>query len=354
VVQLVGVTALRILCPQEHTVKDQSIVEAAAILRNGGLVAFPTETVYGLGARFDCPDAVERLFAAKGRPADNPLIAHISHPRQLTELVTHMTPLEERLMLAFWPGPLTLVLPKTEAVPPLVTAGLTTVGVRMPAHDIALALITATGVPIVAPSANLSGRPSPTAAKHVAQDVGDRIDALVDGGETQLGLESTVVQVRGSVIYILRPGTITRQMLAEETGAQVQSSVWRNAADHAEQKGAPLSPGMKYKHYAPRAGVIVYEGKAVHEIAQDAESNPSNIAVIAFRDTLSAVPAHVPHFTLGERGQADMAAKKLYAYLREIDDLGLAQVLVEGITPTGLGEAVMNRLYKAATQVKGR
>ncbi len=343
-------TALRILCPREHTATDEYIAEAAAILRNGGLVAFPTETVYGLGARFDCPEAVRRLFAAKGRPADNPLIAHISHPKQLAELVAEMTPLEERLMLAFWPGPLTLVLPKTEAVHALVTGGLATIGVRMPAHAIALALITAAGNPIVAPSANLSGRPSPTTAKHVAQDLGECIDALVDGGETRLGLESTVVQVRGKVIYILRPGSITREMLVEETGLAVQGA----SADSAQPEGTPLAPGMKYKHYAPRAAVIVYEGQAVSDIAAEIKGDPQHLAVIAFRDTLAGLPGCVARFTLGERGQADTAAKKLYAYLREIDDLGLLRVLVEGIAPIGLGEAVMNRLYKAATQVKGR
>jgi len=344
------VTALRILCPQEHTAKDPCIAEAAAILRNGGLVAFPTETVYGLGARFDCPAAIRRLYAAKGRPGDNPLIAHIYHPKQLAELVRGMAPLEERLMLSFWPGPLTLVLPKTEAVAPLVTGGLDTIGVRMPAHDIALALLGAVGFPVVAPSANLSGRPSPTAAKHVAQDLGDRIDALVDGGETELGLESTVVQVRGSVIHVLRPGSVTRDMLVEETGAEVAGS----ASGCTHNDGVPLAPGMKYKHYAPRAGVMVYEGQAVGDIAADLAESPGNTAVIAFQDTLAHLPSCVVRFTLGERGQADIAAKKLYAYLREVDDLGLLRVLVEGIAPSGLGEAVMNRLYKAATQVNRR
>lgn len=342
-------TALRILCPDEHTAKDKYIAEAAAILRNGGLVAFPTETVYGLGARFNCPEAISRLFAAKGRPPDNPLIAHISHPKQLTALVSHMTPLEERLMLAFWPGPLTLVLPKLPAVPALATAGLSTVGVRMPGHAIALALITATGSPIVAPSANLSGLPSPTTARHVAQDLGERIDALLDGGETPLGLESTVVQVREGVIYILRPGSVTREML-EEMGAAVHGA-WRGDVQEAV---APLAPGMKYKHYAPRATVVVYEGEAVREIAAEIERAPSPPAVIAFADTLATLPECAARFTLGERGQADTAAKRLYAYLREIDDLGLTHVLVEAVPPLGLGEAVMNRLHKAATQVKGR
>lgn len=317
-------------------------------MRNGGLVAFPTETVYGLGARFDCPEAIRSLFAAKGRPPDNPLIAHISHPKQLTELVSHMTPLEERLMLAFWPGPLTLVLPKLPAVPASATAGLSTIGVRMPAHAIALALISATGLPIVAPSANLSGLPSPTTARHVARDLGDRIDVLLDGGETPLGLESTVVQVRERVIYILRPGSVTREMLAEETGARVEGTWSGNA-----EEGVPLAPGMKYKHYAPRATVIVYAGEAGKEIAAAIERASSPPAVIAFADTLAALPQSVARFTLGERGQADTAAKRLYAYLREIDDLGLTHVLVEAVPPLGLGEAVMNRLHKAATEVKG-
>lgn len=340
-------TALRILYPLEHTARDTYIVEAAAILRSGGLVAFPTETVYGLGARFDCVDAIRRLFAAKGRPEDNPLIAHISHPAQLTQLITHMSPLEERLMLTFWPGPLTLVLPKAPAVPALVTGGLSTIGVRMPAHDIALGLITATEVPIVAPSANLSGRPSPTVAAHVAQDLGDRIDALLDGGETQLGLESTVVQARGNTLHILRPGSITQAMLEAETGVSVHAA----PPDFAHPTDVPLAPGMKYTHYAPRAAVTLYEGQAAKDLPVDAARLVAGLAVIAFDDTLSSLPRAVIRFTLGERGQADTAAKKLYAYLREADDLGLTHILVEGVVPTGLGEAVMNRLRKAATQI---
>lgn len=343
---------LRILRPVGHSTDDKDIKAAAAILKSGGVVAFPTETVYGLGARFDNEAAVAKVFAAKGRPRDNPLIAHVSHPRQLQQLVTGMNALEEKLMLAFWPGPLTLVLPKTAAVPYIVTGGLETVGVRMPGHQLALSLITAAEVPIVAPSANISGRPSPTSARHVAQDLFGRIDALVDGGDTPLGLESTVVQVRGDVINVLRPGGVTREMLASETGCHVISSV-----HHEDSASAPIAPGMKYTHYAPRALVTLYEGQAIVDIGSDARSlQQSNVsvAVIAFADTLSTLPRGVNIYTLGDRGSVDIAARRLYAYLREADDLGVQQILVEGLESKGLGEAVMNRLYKAATTVVRR
>lgn len=345
-------TELRILRPVGHGTADQDISAAAAILRSGGLVAFPTETVYGLGARFDSEAAVAKVFAAKGRPADNPLIVHVSHPQQLQQLVTAMTSLEEKLMLTFWPGPLTLILPKTPAVPNLVTGGLDTVAVRMPGHDLALSLITAAGVPIVAPSANISGRPSPTRAQHVAQDLAGRLDALVDGGDTPLGLESTVVHVQGELIHILRPGGITREMLERETGCTVVSST-----HHEGSTIAPLAPGMKYTHYAPRALVTLYEGQAVADLVRDAinlQRMEMRLAVIAFADTLSTLPAGVRVYTLGERGSVDLAAKKLYAYLREADDHGAHQILVEGLDTKGLGEAVMNRLYKAATTVVRR
>lgn len=337
------------LSPATLTSTDESIAQAACILRNEGIVAFPTETVYGLGARFDSVKAIERVFAAKGRPDDNPLIVHISHPAELSVIATGVTALAERLILAFWPGPLTIVLPKTPVVPKIATGGLETVGVRMPAHAMALALIATVGVPLVAPSANLSGRPSPTSALHVNEDLAGRIDAILDGGITEVGLESTVISLAGNRITILRPGAITREMLAEIGPVDVVSQSFE--PDHI-----PAAPGMKYVHYAPRAQVSLYVGQAIQKIPDavlNLQQKGGAVAVVAFEDTLSGIDNGVVKMPLGERGQIDVAAKRLYAYLREADHLSLDHILVEGIEPEGLGEALMNRLTKAATHVFG-
>lgn len=333
-----------IFSSQWGSVPEKDVQAAAEILKEGGVVAFPTETVYGLGARYDSEVAIKKIFAAKGRPSDNPLIVHISHPRELALVAREFSPTEEKLMMAFWPGPLTLVLNKQEAVSPLVTAGRNTVGVRMPSHPLALKLIAATGVPLVAPSANISGRPSPTTAQHVAQDLVGRIDALLDGGETAVGLESTVIRVFSDRIIVLRPGSVTRSMLEEVAKLPVMLST--------ETEGVPEAPGMKYVHYAPEAQLILYVKTNRDEIAASLARDLST-AVIAYADTLEGLPANVHKFTLGERGSVDLAAQRLYAYLREADSLGVERILVEGIESKGLGEAVMNRLYKAASQVIG-
>jgi len=335
---------VRIFSGFEGYLSEGDLRSVADILHSGGVVAFPTETVYGLGARYDNEDAIKKIFAAKGRPADNPLIVHISHPSELSLVAGSLTPLEERLMMSFWPGPLTLVLPKAEGLSPLITAGLSTVGVRMPSHPMALKIIAAAGVPIVAPSANLSGRPSPTEAKHVAEDLSFGIDALCDGGETTVGLESTVVRAYEDRLVVLRPGGITRSMLEEVARLPV--------VIHAETTGVPEAPGMKYVHYAPQAEVSVFLGEQTQEMIKSIRQE-QKVAVIAYNDTLQSLPGWVAKFTLGERGMADLAARKLYAYLREADAMGMAHILVEGIRPEGLGEAVMNRLLKAATRVVG-
>jgi len=328
---------------------DESIAEAARIIRNEGIVAFPTETVYGLGARFDSEKAIEKIFVAKGRPNDNPLIVHIAHPDELFVIATEVSTIAERLILSFWPGPLTIVLPKTPVVPKMATGGLETVGVRMPAHAMALALISAVGVPIVAPSANLSGRPSPTSALHVREDLAGRIDAILDGGDTEVGLESTVVSVAGKIITILRPGAVTRDMLEEIGQVQVVSPFF-------DPKDTPTAPGMKYIHYAPRAEVSVFVGQAIKnlpDLAHGLQQQGAAVAVVAFEDTLTEINNVTVKMTLGGRGRVDIAAKRLYAYLREADQLSVDHILVEGIKPEGLGEALMNRLTKAATHVIG-
>ncbi|MDP3488420.1 MAG: L-threonylcarbamoyladenylate synthase [Bacillota bacterium] len=328
---------------------DEAIAQAARILKSEGIVAFPTETVYGLGARFDSEKAIERIFVAKGRPDDNPLIVHISHPDELSVIVTEVPAIAERLILSFWPGPLTIVLPKAPIVPKIATGGLNTVGVRMPAHPMALALIRAVGVPLVAPSANLSGRPSPTSALHVKDDLAGRIDAILDGGDTEVGLESTVVSVAKNRITILRPGSVTREMLEDIGQVHV-------AANPLDPNHAPAAPGMKYVHYAPRAQVSLFVGQAIKklpEFAHRLQQQGAAIAVVAFEDTLMQINTEIIKMPLGQRGRVDMAAKRLYAYLREADHLSVDYILVEGIEAKGLGEALMNRLTKAATHVFG-
>ena len=232
--------------------KDSLLQPAALILRQGGLVAFPTETVYGLGANALNPEAVARIFCVKGRPGDNPLIVHISGIDGLSPLVSRIPPLANKLFQAFSPGPLTLILPKSSRVPDLVTAGLDTVAIRIPAHPVARRLIELAGVPIAAPSANRSGRPSPTQAWHVAADLDGQIPLIIEAGSSQFGLESTVLDVTGDIPVILRPGAITASQIREIAG-----DVTEESRAFASGAGAPRSPGMKYRHYAPRAQVII-------------------------------------------------------------------------------------------------
>ena len=342
------VVYVHILRPQTLASTDESIAKAAYILRNDGVVAFPTETVYGLGARFDSEKAIKKVFLAKGRPSDNPLIVHISDLDELSSVAQEVPVIAEKLMLSFWPGPLTIVLPKTAAVPKVATGGLETVGVRMPAHAMALSLIRAVGLPLVAPSANLSGRPSPTSAAHVTEDLGDRIDGILDGGDTELGLESTVVRVVDDKIVVLRPGCVTREMLADIGEVEVESP-------SDDSNSTPAAPGMKYTHYAPRAQVSLVVGQAVESLprlARELQKQGMSVAVVAFEGTLSQLQGMVK-MSLGEHGGTDTAAKRLYSHLREADHLGVDHVLVEGIKAEGLGEAIMNRLTKAATCVIG-
>ncbi|MCK8488217.1 L-threonylcarbamoyladenylate synthase [Paenibacillus sp. MBLB2552] len=335
--------------------------EAAEVLASGGTVAFPTETVYGLGADARNPAAVEAIFAAKGRPSDNPLIVHIADVSQLDGLVTEVNETARRLMEAFWPGPLTLVLPVAEgAVSPRVTAGLSTVGVRMPAHDVALRLIAAAGCPVAAPSANRSGRPSPTLASHVGEDLSGRIDGIVDGGPTGVGLESTVVEAgRDGVVTVLRPGGITAEQLARVAGAGVRLDA--ALQPEAEAGGgaapgpaaAPRAPGMKYTHYAPQGVLRIVRGSAARvadriqaELAA-AAARGEKTGVLAFDERLPSYRADCA-LSLGREAELETAAHRLYAALRRFDECGVTYILAEACPEEGLGSAVMNRLLKAA------
>lgn len=364
------------LVPPEGSPADDSIQEAAEMLRRGGLVAFPTETVYGLGADARNTRAVEGIFTAKGRPSDNPLIVHIAEKGMLDELALSVDPVSRRLAEAFWPGPLTLVLPcRPGVLSPLVTAGLDTVGIRMPDHPVALALIAASGCPVAAPSANRSGRPSPTAAEHVREDLDGRIDGLVDGGATGVGLESTVVQVDrdNGRVHVLRPGGITVRQLEEAAGCPVEDGSRREAAgagaegetaptaegrpdDAGAEEFRPRAPGMKYTHYAPRARLTLVKGADARLLAEAivrgleaARRNGEKTAVLA--------PAeHAAQY----RGAADLvipcgslvdlpaAAAGLFAALRRMDEADIACAFAEAYPEEEIGAAIMNRLRKAA------
>ncbi|GIP40926.1 threonylcarbamoyl-AMP synthase [Paenibacillus sp. J31TS4] len=339
--------------------EDPGILEAARLIRAGGLVAFPTETVYGLGADARSTAAVEGIFEAKGRPSDNPLIVHIAQREQVDELTEGADELSRRLMDAFWPGPLTLVLPvKPGAVSPRVTAGLATVGVRMPDHPAALALIAAAGCPVAAPSANRSGRPSPTTAEHVLADLAGRIAGVVDAGPTGVGVESTVVEVAGGDVHVLRPGGVTAAQL--RTVVPRVSAPHEDAADGGspaaaaeEPDHAPKAPGMKYTHYAPQGRLTLVDGDPertaawIREELRRAKAAGERTGVLAFDEHLALYDADVV-LSCGSRERPEEAARRLYAALRTFDEEGATFLLAEAPDSQGLGSAVLNRLIKAA------
>jgi len=343
---------------------ERAVAEAAALLREGGVVAFPTETVYGLGADAANREAVAKIFAAKGRPQDNPLIVHIADPAQAEALAAEVGPVERELMARFWPGPLTLVLPaRPGAVCAEVTAGLDTVGVRMPAHPLALGLIRQAGVAVAAPSANRSGRPSPTTAAHVLADLAGRIAGVLDGGPAGIGVESTVIRVdeTGRCIHLLRPGGVT----ADQLHRAAPHMDIHDASESAAEAAVARSPGMKYTHYAPRGALTVVR-------CGDPAANPAEarqrilrairreLEALRERGTKTGVllfgggePAGGPVqadlvLDLGPADRPEEAARRLYAALRRFDDAGTEVIFAEAMPETGIGRAVMNRLYKAA------
>lgn len=328
-----------------------AIKEAGKILRQGGLVAFPTETVYGLGANALDAEAVGAIFKAKGRPQDNPLIVHIADFAEIHNVARLSSPLAERLINIFWPGPLTLVLPKTNAVPKEVTAGLDTVAVRMPDHPVAQAVITAAGVPIVAPSANLSGSPSPTTAQHVLEDLDGCIHGVLDGGPTNVGIESTVLDITGPTPTILRPGGVTAEQLSE-----VLKEVQYDPAIESDKKNiTPRSPGVKYKHYSPKAPVILLEGTAEHianhtkKLIDEYRQKNLNVGVLTSAENADQYcdsGAYVADY--GSRNQPAAAAAVLYDLLRRFDHYGVDVIIAESLPTYGIGRAVMDRLRRAA------
>ena len=335
--------------------EDHLLLPAADALRAGRLVAFPTETVYGLGANALDPAAVAAIYKVKGRPGDNPLIVHIASLADLSALASSIPPMAKRLFQVFAPGPLTLVLPKSPAVPDLVTAGLRTVAVRIPSHPVARRLIELAGVPVAAPSANRSGRPSPTRSWHVEADLSGRIPFIIDAGESAFGLESTVVDVTGDLPAILRPGSITARQISEVTGLSVTGEAESDlSADHA-----PRAPGMKYRHYAPRARVLVAEGDDPAQRAAEAtrlaaglRAPDLRVSFFGCNQFLRNIPmtqdADCQIVSYGEAPDAAAAGMTLFDALRRLDLTGAAVIVAEGLPDDGVGLAYMNRLRKAS------
>lgn len=329
---------------------DHSIIRRAGeILRDGGLVAFPTETVYGLGADALQAEASRKIYAAKGRPSDNPLIVHICCMEDLKNIVTEVPETAKSLAEAFWPGPLTMILNKNEKVPYETTGGMDTVAVRMPSSKIALALIREGGGYIAAPSANTSGRPSPTLAEHVYTDMEGRIPLILDGGEVGIGIESTIVDLTEGIPLVLRPGYITLDMLSEVIGKVCIDP----GLIEDDSKKRPKAPGMKYKHYAPKADMFLVEGepkmvvKTINELAGEKTKTGKKVGIIGTKETAD----HYEHgivFCIGGRQEDKVIAHNLYKILREFDKSGVDIIYSESFRNSGMGQAVMNRLLKAA------
>lgn len=353
---------------------DRAVIkEAAALIRAGELVAFPTETVYGLGADALNASAASKIYAAKGRPSDNPLIVHISRFEDLCAVASGEAARAGRLAEVFWPGPLTVIVPGSDKVPRETTGGLKTVAVRMPGHPVALALIEESGCLIAAPSANTSGRPSPTEAAHVAADMDGRIPLILDGGAVGIGIESTILDLTEEIPLILRPGYITKEMLEEALREEVRMdpglcavrdkkttySEYCDGSPHVSAaRGAgtglrPKAPGMRYRHYAPRAELIVLEGEPgrvaeeINRLVRSRQAEGKRVGVIAADETRSCYRADVVAGA-GARAQEEVIARRLYGILREFDDLNVDVIYSESFDTPRMGLAIMNRLLKAA------
>jgi len=322
---------------------SEQIVPAARLLRQGGLVGFPTETVYGLGADGFNPDAVRHIFTAKGRPQDNPLILHIPDVSWLGRCGTNVPPEAYRLAERFWPGPLTLVLPRAPGVPDVVTAGLETVGIRCPAHPVARALITAADTPVAAPSGNRSGRPSPTTAAHMLEDMDGRIDGIVDGGPCGVGVESTIVDLTVAPPRLLRPGGISLEALRDTLGeVDVDPALVRPLAEGER----PRAPGMKYRHYAPNAPVTVVRGTPDASAAWILERLGPSDGVICFDECAPLFPCLVQ--CVGPARHPEVQARRLFDALRAFDHTQVVHIWAQCPDEAGIGLAVCNRLNKAA------
>ncbi|MGP1433176.1 MAG: L-threonylcarbamoyladenylate synthase [Catonella sp.] len=328
---------------------DEGLYKAAQIIKNGGLVAFPTETVYGLGANGLDENAVPKIYEAKGRPSDNPLILHISEFDEIKNIVKEIPNTAFVLADEFWPGPLTMVFKKSNIVPYRTTGGLESVAVRMPSNKIARELIKMAGVPVAAPSANSSGRPSPTKASHVMEDLAGKIDMVIDGGAVDIGIESTIVDMTGEVPIILRPGFITEEMLSEAIGRVEVDEAVKSLVQGLDFK--PKAPGMKYRHYAPSGKMVIYKGdsKKVIELINEEIKKliGKKTAVLATDETKDLYEADIV-VSVGSRQNAENIAHNLFDVLRKFDEMGAEIIFSESFDENKLGFAIMNRLHKSA------
>ena len=332
----------------ENCIDQEIMKEAGALLKSGALVAFPTETVYGLGANALDEKASAKIYAAKGRPSDNPLIIHIADMEKLAYITAEIPTAAIKLAEKFWPGPLTMVLKKSDVVPLGTTGGLNTVAVRMPSHPIALEMIRAGGGYIAAPSANTSGRPSPTLASHVADDMDGIIPMILDGGAVGIGIESTIVDLTEEIPTILRPGFITKEMLEEVVGeVQIQKGL------EADAKTPPKAPGMKYRHYAPKAELLIVEGaedaviEKINALVKEKEAQGIVAGVIGTEETVSKYQAGIVK-SMGTRTDEISISSHLYGILREFDESDAEVIYSESFEEGAMGSAIMNRLLKAA------
>lgn len=319
---------------------DDDLKEAADLIRNGELVAFPTETVYGLGADATNSKAIEKIYVAKKRPSDNPLIVHVSGKEMLLKCVDHLPPIADELIKKFWPGPLTLVFNRSQYISPSVTKGLDTVAIRCPNHQIALRLISISDKPIAAPSANLSGRPSPTSAEHVIEDLFGRIPLIIDGGTTQIGLESTVVSLVSNPPIMLRPGGVTLEEL---------KAIIPDIQTKAENEIAKLSPGTRYTHYSPRKDVYLLTGFTTEKEIEIYLNGVSGDYVLFCTNSVHSHPQKIPHILLGKSKKE--IQQNLFSYLRNLDTMKYESAYIEEVEPTEEGLAIMNRLTKAAKKI---
>lgn len=345
----------RVVKATEGSPRSPELLEAAKCLQSGGLVVFPTETVYGLGANALLPDAVSRVFRVKGRPADNPVIVHISDMGMIRKVASSVPETAIRLMERFWPGPLTLIMQKSDNVPDIVTAGLQSVSIRMPSHAVALALISEAGVPVAAPSANISGRTSITSATEALKELHGMVDFIIDSGRTRIGLESTVLDVRRTPPEILRPGGVTLESLRDTIGEViVHPAVFDR--DYGSSVSLP-SPGMKYTHYAPQHAVLVLvepgpgSEDAINRLYAEYRAEHKRVALLITDECAAKGEMTV---RIGSRTDAAGIASRLYAAMRELDDSGADVIIAEGITEKEMGMAVMNRLRRAAGRIESQ
>ena len=340
----------KVLYLDENNIDQSIIEEAGAVIRQGGLVAFPTETVYGLGANALDADAVKKIFEAKGRPQDNPLIVHISDFDELPALVTEIPEIARKLMEKFWPGPMTIIFRKSGIIPYETSAGLESVGVRMPSNAIARALIKAAGVPIAAPSANISGRPSPTEVGSCLEDLYGKVDMIIGGEKCEVGVESSVIDVTAYPPCILRPGGITPEMFRT-----VDQNIYMDPAilKKPDADIKPKAPGMKYRHYAPKAPVKIVRGEPekvialINEMVQNYIDEGKNVGIIATDETKDSYKNGIV-VSLGSRKDMDKITQNLFETLRAFDDKDVSLIFSEAFEEKGKGIAVMNRLIKAA------